>query len=73
MIDDRLTRIEGKIDQILEKQGKMSEVQASQAADLKYHIKRTDLLEAHVNDLQKYVFMGVGICAVLAVLVKVLL
>lgn len=66
MSDTRLNRIEDKIDQVLESQSEMN-------ADLKYHIKRTDILEKHVSDLQRYVYMGLGIAAVAAVLAKTLL
>jgi hypothetical protein len=65
MSDDRLTRIEEKLDRVLDSQGQMN-------ADLRYHIKRTDLLEAQVGTMQKYVYMGLGIAAVLGVMVKAL-
>ncbi len=67
MVDEgRLSRIEEKVDKVLEAQVEMQ-------ADLKYHIKRTDLNEVRIEKLEKYVFMGVGIVTVLGILAKIFL
>lgn len=42
-------RIEYKLDKVIEDQSQIKSVQASQAADLKYHIARTDASEARIE------------------------
>lgn len=73
MSDERLIRIEEKLDKVLEQQGEMKTVQAEQAVDLKHHIKRTDLLEKQVAGLQKYVYMGLGLAIAAGALLKTIL
>jgi N-acetylmuramic acid 6-phosphate (MurNAc-6-P) etherase len=73
MIDSRLDRIETKLDRVLEIQNAMNVTQAKQAVDIEHHIKRTDLLEARLDDTRKLVYMGAGICALLALLAKAVL
>lgn len=42
-------RIEYKLDKVIDDQSQIKTVQASQAADLKYHIARTDASEARIE------------------------
>jgi len=61
MDEQRLNRMEDKIDRI---GGEVSEVNihiAEIKKDLRYHIKRTDLLEAEVNPIKKHVIMVSGV------------
>jgi hypothetical protein len=73
MSTERLDRIENKLDRILEAQNAMNVIQAKQAVDIEHHIKRTDLLELRLDDTRKLVYMGAGICALLALLAKAIL
>ena len=66
MSSERLATIEEKLDKVLEQQGEIK-------VDLKYHIKRTDLLETEVGSLRKYVYMGLGIAIAVGVLLKAIL
>jgi len=61
MDEQRLNRMEDKIDRI---GGEVSEVNihiAEIKKDLRYHIKRTDLLEAEVKPIKKHVIMVSGV------------
>ena len=61
MDEQRLNRMEDKIDRI---GGEVSEVNihiAEIKKDLRYHIKRTDLLEAEMKPIKKHVIMVSGV------------
>lgn len=53
MGQDRLTRIETKIDSIADKITAIDVTLAQQHESIKYHIKRTDLLESELKPLKK--------------------
>ena len=78
-MDDRLERIETKLDKVVDQIGEINETTAKQQVSLDYHIKRTDLLEkklepveAHVN-LISSLFKIVASIAVLAGIVATIL
>lgn len=78
-MDDRLERIENKLDKVVDQIGEINETTAKQQVSLDYHIKRTDLLEkklepveAHVN-LISSLFKIVASIAVLAGIVATIL
>lgn len=52
---DELLRIESKIDKITDSLSEIKIIQAAQATDLKYHIKRTDLLEQKLEPIEDHV------------------
>lgn len=55
MSDERLIRIEDKIDKIVERLGSMDVTLEKQHGQLEYHIKRTDLLEAELKPVRDHV------------------
>lgn len=59
-IEDRIIRIEDKIDKVVEHLGSMDMTLAAQHESLKIHIKRSDLLEAQVEPIKKHVAMVSG-------------
>ena len=77
MSDDRLIRIEEKIDAINEHLGRIDVTLAKQHDQLEYHIKRTNLLEEQVRPISEHVtFMKVlakwlGVAALFAAIAKV--
>jgi hypothetical protein len=50
---DLLIVIDGKVDEVKEKLQGIQVIQARMESDLKYHIKRTDLLEEKVFDIDE--------------------
>lgn len=50
-------RVEDKLDKVADDISKINATLASQASDIRYHIKRTDLLEAKVLPIEKHMFM----------------
>lgn len=62
MSDERLVRIEDKIDKLADRLGSIDKTLVRQEDQLAYHIKRTDLLEAKVAPLEaaKLNFEGAG-------------
>jgi len=60
MSDDRLYRIEDKIDKISDRVSSIDKTLAEQHLSLKEHIKRTNLLEAEVRPIKKHVTMLQG-------------
>lgn len=53
MDDNRLNRIESKIDTVTDKVDTINQILAQQHESLKYHIKRTDLLEQQIAPLRR--------------------
>ena len=47
-----VARIEMKLDKVVEDQSQIKVIQAGQAADLKYHIARTELNEARIETVE---------------------
>lgn len=76
---ERIVRIENKIDAMGDKISSIDSTLAAQHQSLKYHIKRTDLLEKTIVPLQKHVnmvngiFKLIGILAFLATIVTALI
>lgn len=58
---DQLMRIEQKLDQVVDHIGEINTTLAKQEVSLAEHIRRTNLLEAKVEPLQKHVLMVNGI------------
>lgn len=58
--NNKLTRIEDKIDKIEENVSSINITLAAQHESLKIHIKRTDLLEQKLERSDKYVTMAIG-------------
>lgn len=71
MDDQRLDRIEGKLDKISTRMGNIDVTLAAQHVSLKEHMRRSDLLEAKLQPIerQKYMIDGmlklVGMLAVI--------
>ena len=55
MDDNRTNRLESKIDHVVEKINSIDTTLAAQHESLKYHIKRTDLLERQVKPIEAHV------------------
>lgn len=60
MSDDKLIRIENKIDRLDEKLGTVNVILASQHESLKDHIRRTEILEEAIIPLKKHDHMRSG-------------
>lgn len=60
MSDDRLNRIEGKVDKIVEHVSSIDVTLAKQHESLKDHIRRSDLLEQKLIPVEKHVAMMQG-------------
>lgn len=61
MSDDRLIRIEDKLDKVNEHLGAIDVTLASQHESLKEHIKRTSILEEELKPIKKHTVMTQGI------------
>ena len=78
-MDDRLERIENKLDKVVDQIGEINETTAKQQVSLEYHIKRTDLLEKKLEPVEAHVslvsalFKIIAGIAVLAGIVQVIL
>lgn len=78
-MDDRLERIENKLDKVVDEIGEIKETTAKQQVSLDYHIKRTDLLEKKLEPVEEHVhlvssmFKIMGGLAVIAGIVSVIL
>jgi hypothetical protein len=68
MNEDRLMRIENKIDKVVDHIGKIDTTLAAQHESLKTHIHRTELLEEAVKPLVKHDNMLQGILKLIGVL-----
>jgi hypothetical protein len=55
MEDSRINRLESKIDHVVEKINSIDSTLSAQHESLKYHIKRTDLLEKQVKPIEAHV------------------
>lgn len=64
---ERIARIENKIDVMGDKISSIDSTLAAQHESLKYHIKRTDMLESNIVPLQKHVNMIHGVLKLLGV------
>jgi archaellum component FlaC len=78
-MDDRLERIENKLDKVVDQIGEINETTAKQQVSLEYHIKRTDLLEKKLEPVEAHVslvsslFKIISGIAVLAGIIEVIL
>lgn len=72
MEDERLTRIEEKLDRVVERIGSIDVTLAEQHLSLRHHIKRTDLLEATVKPIKSHVDRVDGVVKFLGVVALVL-
>lgn len=59
--EDRLMRIEDKVDQVSEKLGEINVTLSAQHVSLKEHIRRTNILEKKIEPIEKHVTMIQGI------------
>lgn len=60
MVDDKLTRIENKIDKIHDRINAIDVTLAQQHESLVHHIKRTDLLENKIAPIEKQLILWQG-------------
>jgi len=67
MSDQRIERIETKVDKVLEQQAEMNNVLAKQHEQLIYHIRRTDLLEQELKPIAEHVTVVKGIIRLIGV------
>ena len=51
MNDDRLSRIEAKVDSVVDRLGSIDKTLAAQHVSLKQHMRRSDALEAQVKPI----------------------
>lgn len=82
MSDERLIRIEDKIDRLAEHITSIDKTLIRQEDQLAYHIKRTDLLESQIKPLEnaklkldgamKFVASIVGVISVIAAIAEIL-
>lgn len=78
-MEDKLERIENKIDKIVEDISEIKTITAKQQVSLDYHIKRTDLLEEKLEPVESHVklisafFKIIGGIAVIAGIVSVII
>lgn len=76
MSDEKLDKIEAKIDKIQDKIGSIDVTLAAQHESLKIHIKRTDLLEKKVENVERPLIMIrgalqlVGVLAMIAAIIE---
>lgn len=63
--DEKLIRIENKIDNLSDKIASIDVTLAAQHESLKYHIKRTDLLEKELTPIKKHSVMFQGMLKLL--------
>lgn len=61
MSDDKLHRIEEKVDKVVDSIARIDVTLAAQHESLKYHIKRTDMLETDIKPLEAHVHAVQGI------------
>lgn len=50
-------RVEDKLDKVADDISQINATLVGQAADIKYHIKRTDMLEAKIQPIEKHMIM----------------
>jgi uncharacterized coiled-coil protein SlyX len=56
-MDERLERIENKLDRVVDTMGEINATTAKQQVSLDYHIKRTNLLENKLKPVEDHVAM----------------
>jgi len=61
MNDDRLHRIENKIDKVVEHIASIDVTLGEQHVSLKDHIRRTEILEEQIKPISRHVDMVVGV------------
>ena len=69
--DQRLTRIEDKIDRVVDRIGSIDVTLSAQHESLKEHMRRTEILERQIEPLNKHVNMIDGVLKFLGVLALV--
>ncbi len=69
--DDRLVRIEDKIDAVGQKIGSIDVTLASQHESLKDHMRRTELLEQSIEPIKKHVNMVSGALKLIGLLATI--
>lgn len=67
--DQRIVRIEDKIDKVMEHVGSIDTTLAAQHESLKLHMHRTDLLEKALNPIQEHVMIVKGAIQLLGAIV----
>ncbi len=55
MSDDRLVRIENKVDAVVDRLSNIDKTLAAQHVSLKQHMRRSDALESQIKPLQEHV------------------
>lgn len=65
--DERLTRIENKLDTISGRMGQIDVTLAAQHTSLQEHMRRTSLLEARIEPIEKHKYMVDGVLKFLGV------
>lgn len=79
MQDDRLNRIESKVDKLDDHLGSIDVTLAAQHESLKLHIKRTELLEMQLEPVKKHVatvngaIKFIGVLAIFASIAEALM
>jgi hypothetical protein len=59
-IEDRLIRLEDKIDKVIDKTASIDVTLAAQHVSLKEHIRRTEILEEEIKPIKRHVAMLQG-------------
>lgn len=54
-------RVEDKLDKVADDISQINATLVGQAADIRYHIKRTDMLEAKIQPIEKHIIMFNGV------------
>lgn len=70
-IDERIIRIEDKIDKVVEHIGSIDVTLGKQHVSLCEHIRRTELLEQEVEPIKKHVAMVSGVIKLVLILASV--
>lgn len=73
MSDDRIVRIEDKIDSIRDDIGKINTVLAAQHESLKEHIRRTSILENELAPIKTHVALSGALAKIIAALGSLIL
>jgi len=70
-MDERIIRIEDKIDKVVEHIGSIDSTLAAQHVSLKDHIRRTEILEQTVRPMVKHEQMLLGIVKLVMILAAI--
>jgi len=65
-MDDRLERIENKLDKVVDNISEINATTAKQQVSLDYHIKRTDLLEKKLEPVEEHVALMSSVFKIVA-------